>query len=250
MEIFTAPEFTFEAPSVISRARRVLIKPSALYPIPYPTGTSPELLATIISGIRQVSDADIILLEGTPGGGSIYPIYKSLGYNFPRVLMLDVKDCTLVEVDNPLPKPFAVPTFWVPNVILSSDYLLTITPLKTLNGRNRLSIGNLLSLLPTTKYGGEGHNGWGTLDILGIDRVLADLYFTLPFDLGIVEARQYFGGQEHPPQDEQDETETWNKIFMGEPNEIDRQIADTLGLKIGYLDLIRMAKVELELNTL
>ena len=119
--IFEAPSFIFKAPSVVSRARRVLIKPSASYPIPYPMTTSHHILSTIVSGIRQVSDADILLLGGTPGGGPIHPIYQSLGYNFPRVLTLDVKDCILVEVDNPLPKPFAVPTFWVPNVILSSD---------------------------------------------------------------------------------------------------------------------------------
>ena len=247
MEIFDSSEFSFEAPPVISRARRVLIKPSASYPIPYPVSTSTEMLATIITGIRQVSEADIILLEGTPGGGPVQPIYQSLGYNFPRVLMLDVKDCTLVEVDNPLPKPFAIPTFWVPNVILSSDYLITVAPLKTVSGRNRLSIANLLSLLPISKYHGEGQYDWEVLYSLGIDRVLADLYFTLPFDLGIVEARQRFIGHGDPAQGE---VEEYSKIFMGEPYEVDRQISETLGLKTKYLDLIRTVKVELEINSL
>jgi len=99
--IFEASEFVFKVPPAISRARRVLIKPSACYPVPYPVTTSRDILSVIIEGIRQVSDADILLLEGTPGGGAIYPIYQALGYNFPRVLMLDVKDCIWVEVDNP-----------------------------------------------------------------------------------------------------------------------------------------------------
>ena len=128
--IFKASEFVFEPPPVVSRARRVLIKPSACYPEPYPVTTSRDILAVIIKGIRQVSDADILILEGTPSGESIYPVYQALGYNFPRLLTLDVKDCIWVEVDNPLTKPLAVPTFWVPNVILSSDYLITIAPLK------------------------------------------------------------------------------------------------------------------------
>ncbi len=127
--IFEASDFVFKAPSVISRARRILIKPSACYPASYPVTTSRDILSTIIRGVRQVSDADILLLEGTVGGGSIYPIYQTLGYDFPRVLLLDVKDCIWVEVDNPLVKPLAVPTFWVPNVILSSDYLITVAPL-------------------------------------------------------------------------------------------------------------------------
>lgn len=158
--IFEASQFIFKPPAAISRARRVLIKPSACYPMPYPVTTSREMLSAVIEGIRQVSDADIIILEGTPGGEPIHPIYESLGYNFPRVLMLDVKDCIWVEVDNPLPKPLAVPTFWVPNVILSSDYLITVAPLKVINGRGSLSIMNLLTLLPSGKYNDEAKGGW------------------------------------------------------------------------------------------
>jgi len=77
--IFEASEFIFRPPSVVSRARRILIKPSASYPVAYPVTTSQKILSTIIDGIRQISDADILLLEGTPGGGPIYPIYQALG---------------------------------------------------------------------------------------------------------------------------------------------------------------------------
>ena len=241
--IFDASEFIFSAPSAISRARRVLIKPSASYPVPYPVTTSRDMLAVIIEGIRQISDADILILEGTPGGESIYPIYQALDYNFPRVLMLDVKDCIWVEVDNPLPKPLAMPTFWVPNVILSSDYLITVTPLKVFNGRGNLSVMNLLTTLPSSKYNGETPGGWRTLYNLGIDQVLTDLYFTLPFDLGIIEARQKFVGKDDPTQGE---VEDYGKIFMGEPYEVDCEASEILGLKTKYLDLIRVAKVEFE----
>jgi uncharacterized protein (DUF362 family) len=241
--IFDTSDFVFKVPSVVARARRVLIKPTACYPLPYPVSTSAEMLAAIISSIRRVSDADIILLEGTPGGVPTRPIYQALGYNFPRVLTLDVKDCIFVEVDNPLPKPFAVPTFWVPNVILSSDYLITVAPLKTYNGSGSFTIPNLLSLLPSSKYHGETLGGWESLYNLGIDKVLADLYFTLPFDLGIVEARQKFTVIEDP---NEGEIEDYDKIFIGEPYDADREVADTLGLKISYLDLIKSAKVELE----
>jgi hypothetical protein len=241
--IFEASEFVFKPPSVVSRARRILIKPSASYPVAYPVTTSRNILSTIIEGIRRISDADILLLEGTPGGGPIYPIYQALGYNFPRILTLDVKDCIWVEVDNPLPKPLVIPTFWVPNVILSSDYLITVAPLKIFKGRSSLSIMNLLSLLPSSKYRDESPRGWGTLYSLGIDKVIADLYFTLPFDLGIVEARQKFTSGEDPTQGE---IEEYGKIFVGEPYEIDRQVSEMLGLKTQYLDLIKSAKVELE----
>lgn len=241
--IFEASDFVFKVPSVVSRARRVLIKPSASYPLPYPVTTSADMLAAIIASIRRVSDADIILLEGTPGGVPTRPIYQALGYNFPRVLTLDVKDCIFVEVDNPLPKPFVMPTFWVPNVILSSDYLITVAPLKTYNGTGSFTIMNLLSLLPSSKYHGDTDGGWESLYNLGIEKVLADLYFTLPFDLGIVEARQKFTVREEPAEGE---VEEYDKVFIGEPYEVDREAADALGLKVSYLDLIKSAKVELE----
>lgn len=241
--IFETSNFVFKVPSVVARARRVLIKPNASYPLPYPVTTSADMLAAIISSIRRVSDADILLLEGTPGGIPTRPIYQALGYNFPRVLTLDVKDCIFVEVDNPLPKPFAVPTFWVPNVILSSDYLITVAPLKTYNGSGSFTITNLLSLLPSSKYHGNTPGGWESLYSLGIDKVLADLYFTLPFDLGIVEAKQKFYVKEEP---DEGQVEEYDKIFIGEPYDVDREVADALGLKIGYLELIKSAKVELQ----
>ncbi len=240
---YKASEFVFKPPSVISRARRVLIKPAAAYPIPYPISSSRELLSSIIRGIRQVSEADILILESTPGGGPVYPVYQQLVYDFPRVLMLDVRDCIWVEVDNPLPKPLAVPTFWVPNVILSSDYLISVTPLKVIQGRANLSIMNLLSLLPTSKYSGDKTEGWGALSALGMDKVLADLYFTLPFDLGIIEGKQLFTSNDDPTQGK---TEKKDQIYVGEPYETDMEATTVLGAKAEYLDLIREAKVGFE----
>ena len=241
--IFEASEFVFKPPSTVARARRVLIKPSASYPVSYPITTSRDILSVIIRGIRQVSDADILLLEGTADGASIYPIYQALGYDFPRVLLLDVKDCIWVEVDNPLLKPLAVPTFWVPNVILSSDYLITVAPLKVLRGRGNLSIMNMLTLLPSSKYSGEAPGGWAALYSLGIDRVITDLYFTLPFDLGIIEARQKFTGWDDPVKGE---IEEYGKVFVGEPYEVDCQASEALGFRTNYLDLIRDAKIGFE----
>ena len=241
--IFEASEFVFKAPSPISRARRVLIKPSASYSIPYPVTTSRDILLAIIEGVREVSDADIIILEGTPGGDPTYPIYQALEYDFPRVLKLDVKDSIWVEVDNPLPKPLAVPTFWVPNVILSSDYLITVSPLKVINGKGSLSLMNLLSLLPSSKYGSQPQGGWEALYSLGIDKVIADLYFTLPFDLGIIEARQKLISWDDPVQGD---VEDCGKVFMGEPYKVDCETAEALELETGYLDLIKEAKVGFE----
>ena len=239
--IFDASEFVLRPPPQISRARRVLIKPCAASPKPYPVSTSREMMASIISGIRAVSDADILLLEGAPGQEAVYPNYKSLGYDFPRVLTLDVKDCTLVEVDNPLEKPFAVTTFWVPNVVLSSDYLISVAPLKVVGNQPGMSIMNLLTALPAAKYGEPGKN-FKALYSLGIEKVLADLYFTLPFDLGIIEARQKYTSAENGSNVK---TEELGKVFVGDPYQVDCEAAKLLGLKASYLDLIEEACAEL-----
>lgn len=237
--IFDSSEFVFKPAPELSRARRILIKPCASYPVPYPVTTSPEILTTIIEGIREISDADILILEGTPDGSPVYPIYQAIGYNFPRVLMLDVKDSIWVEVDNPLPKPYIVPTFWVPNVILSSDYLISVAPLRIIEGRPSLSIMNLLTALPPSKYTNGATSGWDALNILGLDKVIADLYFTLPFDVGIIEARQKFTGDTASGRGK---VEEFGKVFVGEPFEVDSQVTEELGLKPEYLDLIKAAR--------
>ena len=240
--IFEASQFVFEAPTAISRARRVLIKPCATQPVPYPVSTSPQLLAHIIEGIRKVSDADIVILEGTADGKAVQPNYQALKYNFPRVLMLDVKDSIWVEVENPLTKPLMVPTFWVPNVILSSDYLITVSPMKIIDKQPRFTLMNLLSLLPANKY--TSKEGWDLLYALGMERVIADLYFTLPFDLGIIEARKVFTAT--GDQIAKGKSEDYGKIFVGEPFQVDSEVSELLGLKAEYLDLIKVARVGLE----
>ncbi|GAI11847.1 unnamed protein product, partial [marine sediment metagenome] len=166
-------DFVFTPPPQLSWARRVLIKPCAGYPLPYPVTTSPKLLNTIIKGIRKVSNADILIADGTPSGESIYPIYQALGYNFHHVLMLDIRDSIFIEVQNPLPQFYAVESFWVPNVVLRSDFLISITPFKVCSSSGRFSVANLLSLLPVSKYQRSKSGGWGALYELGIEQVLA-----------------------------------------------------------------------------
>jgi hypothetical protein len=241
--IYDAASYNFEPPPLVSRAHKILIKPGASYPYPYPFSTSREMLGTVIEKVKQVSDADIIILEGTASGEPVQPIYKSLGYDFQRVLMLDVKDCIWVEIENPLPHPFAVATFWVPNVVLSCDFLITVSSLRTAGNSGVLSVRNLLSLLPVAKYKKGTNAGWGSLDEFGWDKVLADLYFTLPFDLAIVDGRKKFSATDDS---NKGKVENFGKIFEGEPYEIDREATALLGLDQQYLDIIKAGKADLD----
>jgi uncharacterized protein (DUF362 family) len=236
-------DFVFTPPPQLSWARRVLIKPCAGYPLPYPVTTSPKLLNTIIRGIRKVSNADILIADGTPSGESIYPIYQALGYSFHHVLMLDIRDSIFIEVENPLSQFYAVESFWVPNVVLRSDFLISITPFKVCGSSGRFSVANLLSLLPVSKYQRGKSGGWGALYELGIENVLADLYFTLPFDLGIIEAHQKLFYTDDPTKGE---VEDYGKTLIGEPREIDFAASQIAGVDSEHLRLINEGRVQLE----
>jgi len=243
--IYDSAQFTFTPPPQVARARRVLIKPDAGSPKPYPFTTGVDTLRSIIDGIKRVSDADILILDGTPDGTPIYPFYKALQYDFPHVLMLDVKDCIWVEVENPLLHPLAIPTFWVPNVVLSSDYLISITPCKMVAGSPQYSIANLLSLLPVTKYHADAPGGWKELEQLGIQKLLADLYFTLPFDLGIIDARRKLVIKDENSSTKEEDS---GKLYAGEPYEVDKEVAQTMGMEPEYLRLIDAGRAELEIQ--
>lgn len=240
--IVNASEFVFYPPAPISRARRVLIKPDASMPYPHPLTVGKKTLERIIFGIREVSDADILLLEGNPQEKPIREIYKALGYDFPRVLIVDVKDCNLVEVENPLSHPYAIPTFWVPNIILACDYLISVSSFKVFANSGHFTIRNLLSLVPVTKYKGSSRSDIGELYKLGIDRVIADLYFTLPFDLGIIDGRKKFVGEEHS---ENGEITDYNKVFIGDPYEVDLEASRLESLQPEYMKLIEIGRVEI-----
>ncbi len=236
---YQSDSFVFQPPPKVAFARRVLIKPEASSGLPYPMSPSRETLETIIAGIRRVSEADIILMDTGRGQEPIHRVFRRLSYDFPRVLFLDVRDCVYVEVENPLAKPWALPTVWVPNVLLSCDYLISAAPLKVKDGVPSLSLTNLLGLLPPSKYPEALLPAGKTMEQLGLDNVIADLYFTLPFDLGVIDARKRL---DLGPNEEERGIEEYGKVFCGEPFSVDMEVSEDTGLEAGYLRLIASSK--------
>jgi len=241
--IYKASDFVFTPPPQLSWARRVLIKPCAGYAMPYPVTTSPDILRTIIKGIRKVTDADIIIADSTYSGEPINPIYRSLGYDFRRVLTFDMKDSLFLEIENPLEQFFAESTFWIPNMVIRSDFLISVAPFKICKGSGWFSIANLLNLLQVNKYNKSGLTGWDKIEELGIDKILADLYFTLPFDLGIIEARQKYYYTDDTTEGYAEEC---GKILVCEPYEVDLEASELAGIDTGYLQLIKDFKGQSE----
>jgi len=233
--IFEATNYHFTPPPQLAWARRVLIKPSASSAHPYPVSTSPDLLESVVSGIRRVTDAEILIADSTPTGAPVYPIYETLRYTFDRVLLLDVKDSIFLEMENPLEEFYATPTFWVPNLVLRSDFLISVAPFHVHRGSGRFSIANLLGLLPLLQSRpGEAPELQG-LRGLDLEKVLADLYFALPFDLGIVEARERLSYIDDP---QEGELTQYGKIIVGEPFEVDMLAARLAGAQPEHLSLI------------
>ena len=237
--ICDAASFEFRPPPEVSRARRVLIKPSAAYPVPHPVTVSRETLCAVIEGIRRISDADILVVEGPTVSQKTHEVFRALGYDFPRITVLDVRDCMCVEVENPLPKPFALPTIWVPNVVLWSDYLISVSSYKILGSFGNFTLRNLIGLLPPSKYGGETNQGRAALHQLGLANVVADLYYTVPFDLGIIDARYKLTSTTDPTSGT---IEPWGKVFVGTPLDVDSEASQVANLTTPYLQLIREAK--------
>ena len=239
--IFEAADFVFEPPREIAFARRVLIKPNACCSKPHPVTTSRETLQAIIKGIKKVSGADIILLDRSSGSEPMHTIFKELGYNFPQTILLDVDQAVSVAVENPLPKPFAYSTLWVPNVILSCDFLITISPFKVVADKGDFCIRNLLGLLPAARYRREitalNQSDQQTM----IDNLIADLYFTLPFDLGIVDGRKKLTSTGDPAEGDIEEV---GKIFVGRPYEADYEASQYADISTPYLRLIKTAEEE------
>ncbi len=237
--VFEASSFHFTPPAELAWARRVLIKPCASLGAPYPVSTSPALIESIVSGIRRLTDAEILIADGTRDGEPIYPIYESLKYSFNRVLLLDVKDSIFLEMENPLQEFYASGTFWVPNLVLRSDFLISVAPFHMNRGAGRFSIANLMGLLPLSPRRGRDLPEYQGLKGLDVEKVLADLYFTLPFDMGVIEARQRLDYDTDPRTGTVTE---YGKVLVGEPYEVDLLAARLVGLQPEHLTLIERGK--------
>jgi hypothetical protein len=108
--------------------------------------------------------------------------------------------------------------------------------------RAGFALENLLGLLPPNKYKSSTAIGQEFLQLLGLANVIADLYFTLPFDLGIVDASAKFFSEGDSLSGR---VEEYGKIFLGEPLEVDRFASQTAGVETGYVRLIETAKSNL-----
>jgi hypothetical protein len=76
-----------------------------------------------------------------------------------------------------------------------------------------------------------------------MQQVIADLYFTLPFDLAIIDATVKYWSEGDLPAGRSEE---YGKIFMGEPWAADSEACEATGVKADYLHYIAGGQLELD----
>jgi len=227
--------FMFRPPQVLRKCKRVLIKPNAAYPKLHPVTTSIETLQIIIDGIRQTSQAEIIILEGTVSSQSAEEIFTKLGYQKLGVELLDVDQCDYMRMVNPLEEPYVLKEIYVPQIISTCDYKISVSPFKLQTNLSSLTIKNLLGLLPRSKYRAKNPIARGKLHIWGIHKCIADVFFTLDFDLGIIDGRRKFISQRGPAVGK---SEDFGKILVGDLLTVDKEALRLSGLQAKYIRLI------------
>lgn len=148
------------APEILARQKRILIKPNLVEPIDFPVTTSAECVSALIRYIKSKSDAEIIVAEGTatPNMDTMV-VFKKLGYEKmareQQVELLDLNDHDLVKLTLPGARVF--PEYYIPRIALES-FILSVPVLKchSLSGVT-LSLKNMMGFAPPSHYQRGGH---------------------------------------------------------------------------------------------
>jgi uncharacterized protein (DUF362 family) len=208
---------------------KIVIKPNLLDNAPAPCTTDKTLVEEVIKYIREATDLEIVLIEGS-GGCKTKEAFEHLGYNSLEkkygIKLVDTDHAELVKLKNS--NALAYKEVYLPEVIFDS-FFISIAPLKDhLITKVTLSIKNLIGLLPKKYYGGYWHYNRSDVHRVGVDKAIIDLYGYVHIDLAIIDGSI---GQQHshlpggrsfnPPK---------NKIIAGyDCLEADKKGAELLG---------------------
>ncbi len=141
--------------SALHHAKRVLIKPNVVEALPPPITTPTDIINQLIDYIREVSDVEVVIGEGT---GSLeydtwYP-FEKLGYKelarTKNVRLIDLNTEECIRLSNPKCKRW--PDMFLPRIVLDS-FLISVPVLKahTLAGVT-ISMKNMMGMVPPRYY--------------------------------------------------------------------------------------------------
>ena len=218
------------AKDVIAEQSAVLIKPNLVNDSPHPVTTSPECCEAVIEYIREYSDVEVVIAEGT--GDSVMEtdeVFKKLGYcelaEKYNVRLIDLNHEPLKKIKNDSCTVF--PEIYLPEITFS-HYIISVPVLKahslaTITG----TLKNMMGFAPPKYYSGHYGSWKKAVFHKNMQQSIIDLnqYRTPDFtlmDASVGLADFHLGGAECSPH--------VNKIIAGHnPVEVDRKAAELLG---------------------
>jgi len=210
---------------------RILIKPNLVTPQPHPITTSPDCCRAVIQYIKTVTEAEIVIAEGT-GDPSLttLDVFKKLGYR----KLADEADVGLVDLNTAPVKKLTrndcprFPEFFLPEIALT-HFIISLPVLKAHSLSDITgSLKNMMGFAPPSHYSGTG-GIWNKAEFhRDIHQAIIDLNRYRKADLTLLDASvgmpdYHLGGRTCDP--------PVNKLIAGfDPKEVDRKAAALLGL--------------------
>ncbi len=222
---------TIGAGNIFSEQTAILLKPNLVTASHHPVTTSPEACAAVIAYIRKVSEAEIVIAEGTGDAHTDTPaVFSALGYdelakNY-QVELIDLNEAPLVKREDPACSFF--PEIYLPRIAFS-HFIVSLPVLKahslsTLTG----TLKNMIGFAPPRYYAGRFGIWKKAVFHRHIHRAIRELNRYRTPDLSLLDAsiglRDYHLGGAccDPPA---------NKIVAGtDPLAVDRTAATLLGI--------------------
>ncbi len=215
---------------VVANQSAILIKPNLVNDSPHPVTTSPECCDAIIEYLHKITDAEIVIAEGTGDSDLETPeVFENLGYcelaDKYGVPLIDLNYEPLKKLENESCPVF--PEMYLPEIAFT-HYIISVPVIKA----HSLSIitgtlKNMMGFAPPKYY--SGHYGTWKKAVFhkSMQQSVIDLNKYRTPDLTLMDASVglaefHLGGAECSP--------PVGKIIAGfDPVEVDRKSAELLG---------------------
>jgi len=166
---------------------RILLKPNIAYNLPPPITTNVDIVKALVDAIKTITNAKLFLIEGATSKSLEKNLNTNGYYDLEKkgVQILDVDDleCVCIEING-----MKIKQLYLPKLVFSCDFKISIPVLKIGTGSASISIKNLIGLLPRSYYRVGNSLTRRKLHIWNINKCITDLYFHIPFDLAVVDA--------------------------------------------------------------
>jgi len=178
----------------LRRSTRILFKPNVAYNLPPPITTNVDIVKALVDAIISITDAKLLLIEGATSKSLEKNLNTNGYYDLEKkgVQIMDVDDleCACTQING-----MKIKQLYLPKLVSSCDFKISIPVLKIGKGSASISVKNLIGLLPRSYYRVGNSLTRRKLHIWNINKCIADIYFNIPFDLAVVDATMALQGK-------------------------------------------------------